>query len=122
MSKQLLRHCVLVLVIAFQALAGTLASAAPMMNPADTAHCESEAMVMSTVGMSTMADTEHSAHHADHDCDNGCCCPSVCSSAVAVLSQNVLVFHANTARQPITWLSHPITLSVNSLFRPPISA
>ncbi|BFM20092.1 hypothetical protein [Gilvimarinus japonicus] len=131
MTKQQLRQFVLVLVIAFQALAGSAASAASVMGPADMAHCDSEAM-------SAMASAEHGGHamhhvasvdsqpmadtNRDHSCDNGCCCPAVCSSAVAILPAPALVLSASSGSKFVLTPSIAADLRAANRLRPPIFA
>ena len=131
MTKLQLRQYVLVLVIAFQALAGSVASAASVMGPADMAHCDSGAM-------SAMADAEHGGHamhqvasvdtqpmadtNPDHSCDNGCCCPTVCSSAVAILPAQALVLSASSGAKFVLTPSIAADLRVANRLRPPIFA
>ncbi|WP_049722330.1 hypothetical protein [Gilvimarinus polysaccharolyticus] len=148
MLKQQLRQFVLVLVIVCQALAGTLATASPMvnsaamqgavmtgavMNSADMAHCKT-----GTMDMSTMSGSEHGVHpahqmsgadakdtaetSANHACDNSCCCPGACSSAAAILPQFALTLGANRATE-FMFIAHSlIDLSLADHLRPPIIA
>ena len=134
MTQQQLRHYILVLVIAFQALAGSVASAASVMGSADMTHCDSEAMS----AMSAMAGAEQGGHamhqvasvdtqpmadtNPDHNCDNGCCCPTVCSSVVAILPAQALVLSASSGAKFVLTPSIAADLRVANRLRPPIFA
>ena len=133
MTKQQLRQFVLVVVIACQALAGTVASAAPVMGPADMAQCESEMMAASMKDRSEHGG--HAMHHLagadaqsmadaspDHACDNGCCCPGACSSAAAILPEPVLQLDDSAATAFVLMTSTPADLRVADPLRPPIFA
>jgi hypothetical protein len=133
MTTQQLRHLILVAVIVFQALAGSLASAAPMLSAADRAHCEPDVMTMhgadsmgSGVGYDAhgmpMAGTSVPDSNAEHACESGCCCPSACASAAAILPQAVLWQGNNTAAAFVLMTTPPTDLRVANLLRPPISA
>lgn len=143
MKRKLFRQWLLFIVITAQVVTGSLASAAApmadvtnMTDMADMIGCELGAMAKHSDG----ATSEHDQQHAtmmqsltpsaalvqdtndEHNCDSVCCCPSVCSHAVAILPQLLTLFNANTSTQINFYLPHPADLSIGNHFRPPVIA